>query len=76
MEIVTPYSTGFSRSLVGYCRRKENIGPTYVRGLGWVVTKAKIKSKITQIVEFTVAMMCTCTHKGPTFHYKAYIDVL
>ena len=22
-----------------------------------------------------VATMCTCTHKGPIFHYKAYTDM-
>ena len=44
-------------------------------GVGWVVAKAKTKSKMTQIVEFRVAMMSTCTHKGSIFHYKAYTDV-
>ena len=33
--------------------------------------KSLIKEeKKTQIVEFRVAMMCTCTHKGSIFHYK------
>ena len=44
-------------------------------GVGWVVTKANIKSKMTQIVEFRVAMMSTFTHKGSIFHYKGYTDV-
>ena len=34
----------------------------------------KQRSKMTQTVEFRVAMMSTCTHKGPIFHYKAYTD--
>ena len=44
-------------------------------GVGWVVAKAKTKSKMIQIVEFRVAMMSTCTHKGSIFHYMAYTDV-
>ena len=55
-----------------------NTGPVYIRGWeggvqrwgGWW-QKLKQRSKMTQIVEFRVAMMCTCTHKGPIFHYKA-----
>ena len=30
-----------------------------------------IKEEKTQIVEFRVAVMCICSHKGPIFHYKA-----
>ena len=31
-------------------------------GVGWVVAKAKKRSKMTQVVEFRVAMICTCTY--------------
>ena len=34
-------------------------------GMGWVVAKACTKKDDDTIVEFRVAMMCTCTHKGP-----------
>ena len=55
-----------------------NIGPVYSRGWaggawewgGWW-QKLNQRRKKTQIVEFRVAMTCTCTHKGPIFHYKA-----
>ena len=53
-----------------------NIAPVlvYIRGgghrVGWVVAKAKQRRKKTQIVEFRVAVMYTCTHKGLIFHYK------
>ena len=55
------------------------IGPASIKG-GWVGEmqgwsgwwqRLKQKSKMTQIVEFRMAMMSTCTHKGPIFHYKA-----
>ena len=59
-----------------------NIEPVYIRGWaggaqGWGGWWQKLnqRRKKTQIVEFKVAMMCTCTHKGPIFHYKAYTDV-
>ena len=39
-------------------------------GVGWVVEKAKTKKQDDTLLEFRVAMMCTCTHKGPIFHYK------
>ena len=42
--------------------------------VGWVVAKGKIK-KQDDTIEFRVAMMSTCTHKGPIFHYKALTDV-
>ena len=42
---------------------------TLVGGKWW--PRIKQKSKMTQLVEFRVAMMSTCTHKGPIFHYKA-----
>ena len=56
-----------------------NTGPAYIRGWvggvwGWVgggKLKAKTKNQDDTMVEFRVAMMSTCTHKGPTFHYKA-----
>ena len=45
-----------------------NIGPVYIKGwtggCGGSVGGGKQKSKMTQIVEFRVAMTCTCTHKG------------
>ena len=55
-----------------------NIGLAYIRGWmggaqgwgGWW-KKLKQRRKKTQIVEFRVAMTCTCTHKRPIFHYKA-----
>ena len=34
-------------------------------------TKLNQRRNKTQRVEFRVAMTCTCTHKGPIFHYKA-----
>ena len=40
-----------------------------------MVAKAKTKKQDDTMVEFRVAMMSTCTHKGPTFHYKAKADV-
>ena len=46
-----------------------NIGPAHIRGWvrgaqgGWVVAKAKTKNRRTQIEEFRVAMISTCTHK-------------
>ena len=33
----------------------------------WVVRKAKTKKQDDTMVEFRVAMMSTCTHKGPVF---------
>ena len=52
-----------------------NIAPVYIRSgghrVGWVVAKAKQRRKKTQIVEFRVAVMGICTHKGPIFYYKA-----
>ena len=42
--------------------------------LGWW-QKLKQRNMMTQIVEFRVAIMSICTHKGPIFHYKAYTDV-
>ena len=55
-----------------------NIGPVYIRGWaggargwgGWWQKLNQRRNK-TQRVEFRVAMTCTCTHKGPIFHYKA-----
>ena len=55
-----------------------NIGPVYIRGwaggrgggVGGGKSLIKEENK-TQRVEFRVAMTCTCTHKGPIFHYKA-----
>ena len=37
-------------------------------GVNWVVAKA---SKMTQMIEFRVAMASTCTYNGPIVHYKA-----
>ena len=50
-----------------------NVGPAYIRGGWW--QKLKQRSKMTQIIGFRVAMTCTCTHKGPIFHYKVQTDV-
>ena len=73
---------GFRQFLTIFLMEFINIGPVYIRGwvggergVGWVVAKAYQRRKKTQIVEFRVAMMCTCTHKGPIFHYKALTDV-
>ena len=40
-----------------------------------MVTKAKTKKQNSTMVEFRVAMMSTCTHKGSVFDYKAWTDV-
>ena len=55
-----------------------NIGPVYIRGWAggmqwWGEWWKKLKQRRnkTQIVQFRVAMMCMCTHKGPIFYYKA-----
>ena len=56
-----------------------NIGPVYIRGwaggarggVGGGKSLIKEERKTTQIVEFRVAMTCTCTHKVPIFDYKA-----
>ena len=60
-----------------------NIGPVCIRGkweghgcvwegckggVGGSKSLNLIKNKKTQIVEFRVAMICTCTHKEPIFH--------
>ena len=42
-----------------------------VRGWGGWWQKLNQRRNKTQRVEFRVAMTCTCTHKGPIFHYKA-----
>ena len=49
-----------------------NTGPVYIRGWaggaqgrGMWWQKLKQRSKRAQIVEFRVAMMCTCTHNRP-----------
>ena len=39
--------------------------------VGRVVVRAKTKKQDDTVVEFRVAMLSTCTHKGPIFHYKA-----
>ena len=69
---------GFQQLFYDFFMEFINIGPVYirrwVRGAQWLVgwwQKLNQKGKKTQIVEFRVAMMCTCTHKGPIFHYKA-----
>ena len=51
------------------------IGPIYIRRwVGGAQSKVGV-GKITQKVEFTVAMMSTCRHKRPVIHYKAKTDV-
>ena len=45
------------------------VGGKQVWGGWW--QRLKQRSKKTQIVEFRVAITCTCTHKGPIFHCKA-----
>ena len=43
--------------------------------LGQHIQKLKHRSKMTQIVEFRVGIMYTCSRKGPIFHYKPKTDV-
>ena len=40
-------------------------------GVWWVAAKAKTKKHNDTMVEFRVAMMSTCIHKGSMFHYVA-----
>ena len=40
-----------------------------------MVANAKTTKQDDTMVEFRVIMMSTCTHKGPTFHYKAQTDM-
>ena len=61
-----------------YLSMKFLIESVYIRGwaggvLGWGGWWHKLKQRRnkTQIVEFGVDMTCTCTYKGPIFHYKA-----
>ena len=75
---------GFRQFFTIFLMEFINIGPVYIRGWvggarggweghgvgGWW-QKLNQRRKKTQIVEFRVAMTCTCTHKGPIFHYKA-----
>ena len=69
---------GFRQFLTIFLMEFINIGPVYIRvwaggarGWGEWWQKLNQRSKMTQIVEFRVAMTCTSTHKGPIFHYKA-----
>ena len=77
---------GFCQFFTIFFMEFINIGPVYIRewvggtrggvggrdtGWGGWWQKLNQKRKKTQIVEFSVAIMCTCTHKGPLFHYKA-----
>ena len=65
---------GFRQFFTIFLMEFINIGPVYIRGWaggaqgwgGWW-QKFNQRRKKTQIVEFRVAMMCTCTHKG---HYS------
>ena len=69
---------GFRQFFMIFLMEFINIGPVYIRGWAEVGGgKSLIKEerrelnqrrKETQIVEFRVAMMCTCTHKGPIFY--------
>ena len=70
---------GFRQFFTIFLMEFINIGSVYIRGWvggawGWGGWWQKLKQRRnkTQIVEFSVAMMCTCTHKAPIFHYKAY----
>ena len=70
---------GFRQFFTIFLMEFINIGPVYIRGWaggargwgGWWQKLNQRRNK-TQRVEFRVAMTCTCTHKGPIFHYKAY----
>ena len=66
---------GFHQFFTIFLMEFINIGPVYIRGwggrgTGWGGWWQKLKKEDT-IIEFRVAMTCTCTHKGPIFHYKA-----
>ena len=65
----------FSAVFYDFLMEFINVGPVYIRGWarGWGGWWQKLnqRRKKTQIVEFRVAMTCTCTHKRPIFHYKA-----
>ena len=57
------------------------IRPMYISGWvegtqGWggCWQKLKQRSNMTHIVEFRVAMMCICTHKGLIVHYIQGLD--
>ena len=73
---------GFRQFFTIFLMEFINIGPVYIRGWvegarswdGWWQKLNQRRNK-TQRVEFRVAMTCTCTHKGPIFHYKAETDV-
>ena len=66
---------GFCQFFTIFLMEFINIGPVYIRGWvggargwgGWW----QIKEERRQIVEFRVAMACTCSHNGPIFQYKA-----
>ena len=65
---------GFRQFLTIFLMEFINIGPVYIRGWvegvrgwgGWWQNHNQRRKK-TQIVEFRVAMTCTCTHKGPIY---------
>ena len=72
---------GFHQILI-FFMKFINIGPAYIREWVWGVwgwsgwqQKLKQRSRMTQIVEFRVGIMYTCSHKGPIFHYKTKTDV-
>ena len=77
--------TGFHQFFMIVFLEFNYTGPKYIRwwmggrgvGVGGWWQKLKQSSKMTQIVEFRVAMMCTYIHKGPVFHYnyKACTDM-
>ena len=68
---------GFRQFFMIFFMEFINIGPVYIRGwVGGVRGCGRWWQKLKQrkkalIVEFRVAMMRTCNHKGPIFHYKA-----
>ena len=69
---------GFRQFLKVFLKEFINIKAVYIRGWaggarGWGGWWQKLnqRRKKTQIVEFRVDMTCTCTDKGPIFHYKA-----
>ena len=73
---------GFRQFFTFFLMESINIGPVYIRGWaggarGWGRWWQKLyqRRNKTQRVEFRVATTCTCTHKGPIFHYKAWTDV-
>ena len=57
---------GFCQFFMIFFMEFINIGPVYIRGGGLGDGKSLNKEEIRQIVEFRVAMICTCSHHNVT----------